>query len=459
MIPESALQKFRESLRGQSLCPGEPGYDAARAIPNAMIDRRPAIIARCIGAADVIVCVRFAREHDVLVSVRGGGHSVAGKSVCDGGLMIDMSGMKGIRVDPARRTARAETGLTLGEFDRETQAFGLATTLGTVSKTGISGLTLGAGWGHLHGMYGLALDNVISLDVVTADGRLLTANSSENEELFWGLRGSGGNLGIVTSLEYRLHEVGQVLGGAVFHPVAKAKEMLHFFRDWADRVPDELVIQCASLTMPDAGPVFAVVGCYHGDLSEGEKVLKPLRSFGKPSGDLFGVLSYVQMQSLFDPFFPPGRLTYVKSNFVSSLSDEAIETLAAYTGKSPSPYSFAPALEHWHGAATRVGVADTAFPHRQNSYNLMVWSNWESPSDSEKNIQWTRECWSAMKPFLISSSYGNYVSDEGEAIAREAYGANYDRLVALKNKYDPTNLFRMNHNIKPSQAASTSMNA
>jgi FAD/FMN-containing dehydrogenase len=449
MVSEPAFQNFRSSLRGQSFCPGEQGYDAARTVPNAMINRRPAIVARCAGPADVLTCVRFAREHDVLVSIRGGGHSVAGKSVCEGGLMIDLSAMKGIRVDPTRRTVRAEAGLTLGEFDRETQAFGLATTLGTVSKTGISGLTLGAGWGHLHGKYGLALDNVISLDVVTADGRLLTANSSENEELFWGLRGSGGNLGIVTSLEYRLHQVGQVLGGAVFHPAAKAKEMLHFFRDWADKVPDELVIQCASLTMPDSGPVFAVVGCYHGDLSEGEKVLKPLRSFGRPSGDLFGVLSYVQMQSLFDPFFPPGRLTYVKSNFVSSLSDEAIETLVAYTGKSPSPYSFAPALEHWHGAATRVAVADTAFPHRQNSYNLMVWSNWESPSDSEKNIQWTRECWSAMKPFLISSSYGNYVSDEGEAIAREAYGANYDRLVALKNKYDPTNFFRMNHNIKP----------
>jgi FAD/FMN-containing dehydrogenase len=449
MISESASHKFRESLRGQTFCPRENGYDPARTVPNAMVDRRPAIIARCAGAADVIASVQFAREHDLLVSIRGGGHSVAGKSVCEGGLMIDLSAMKGIRVDPTRRTVRAEAGLTLGEFDRETQAFGLATTLGTVSKTGISGLTLGAGWGHLHGRYGLALDNVISLDVVTADGRLLTANPSENEELFWGLRGSGGNLGIVTSLEYRLHQVGQVLGGAVFHPVAKAKEMLHFFRDWADKVPDELVIQCASLTMPGAGPVFAVVGCYHGDLSEGEKVLKPLRSFGRPSGDLFGVLSYVQMQSLFDPFFPPGRLTYVKSNFVSSLSDEAIETLAAYTGKSPSPYSFAPALEHWHGAATRVGVADTAFPHRQNTYNLMVWSNWESPSDSEKNIQWTRECWGAMKPFLISSSYGNYVSDEGEAIAREAYGANYDRLVALKNKYDPTNFLCMNHNIKP----------
>jgi FAD/FMN-containing dehydrogenase len=449
MVSEPAIQNFRSSLRGHSFCSGEQGYDAARTLPNAMIDRRPAIVARCAGPADVITCVRFAREHDMLVSVRGGGHSVAGKSVCEGGLMIDLSAMKGIRVDPTRRTVRAEAGVTLGEFDRETQAFGLATTLGTVSKTGISGLTLGAGWGHLHGKYGLALDNVISLDVVTADGHLLTANPSENEELFWGLRGSSGNLGIVTSLEYRLHEVGQVLGGAVFHPAAKAKNLLHFFRDWADKIPGELVIQCASLTMPDAGPVFAVVGCYHGDLSEGEKVLKPLRSFGRPSGDLFGVLNYVQMQSLFDPFFPPGRLTYVKSNFVSSLSDEAIETLAAYAGKSPSPYSFAPALEHWHGAATRVGVADTAFPHRQNSYNLMVWSNWESPSDSEKNIQWTRECWGAMKPFLISSSYGNYVSDEGEAIAREAYGTNYDRLVVLKNKYDPTNFFRMNHNIKP----------
>jgi FAD/FMN-containing dehydrogenase len=451
MISESASHKFRESLRGQCFCPRENGYDSARTVPNAMIDRRPAVIARCAGAADVIACVQFAREHDLLVSIRGGGHSVAGKSVCEGGLMIDLSAMKGIRVDPARRTVRAEAGLTLGEFDRETQAFGLATTLGTVSKTGISGLTLGAGWGHLHGKYGLALDNVISLDVVTADGHLLTANPSENEELFWGLRGSGGNLGIVTCLEYRLHEVGQVLGGAVFHPAAKAKDVLHFFRDWAGKVPDELVIQCASLTMPDAGPVFAVVGCYHGDLAEGEKVLKPLRSFGRPSGDLFGVLNYVQMQSLFDPFFPPGRLTYVKSNFVSSLSDEAIETLAAYAGRSPSPYSFAPALEHWHGAATRVGVADTAFPHRQNSYNLMVWSNWESPSDSEKNIQWTRECWGAMKPFLISSSYGNYASDEGEAIAREAYGTNYDRLVVLKNKYDPTNFFRMNHNIKPTK--------
>jgi FAD/FMN-containing dehydrogenase len=229
MLPELAIQKFRSSLRGPTFCAGDECYDATRTIPNAMIDRRPAIIARCAGAANVITRVRFAREHDLLVSVRGGGHSVAGKSVCDGGLMIDLTAMKGIRVDPAKQTVRAEAGLTLGEFDRETQAFGLATTLGTVSKTGISGLTLGGGWGHLHGKYGLALDNLISLDVVTADGRLLTASVSENEELFWGSRGSGGNLGIVTSLEYRLHEVGPVLGGAVFYPTAFAKEGLLFF--------------------------------------------------------------------------------------------------------------------------------------------------------------------------------------------------------------------------------------
>jgi hypothetical protein len=228
---------------------------------------------------------------------------------------------------------------------------------------------------------------------------------------------------------------------------------LHFFRDWADRIPDELVIQCASISLPGAGRVFAIAACYHGDLSQGEKVLQPLRSFGKPVADLFAPISYVQMQSMFDPFFPPGRLTYVKSNFVHSLSDEAIETFAAFVGESPSPHSFAPALEHWHGAATHVGITDTAFPHRQHSYNLMIWSNWESDSDSEKNIQWTRECWSAMKPFLISSAYGNYVSDEGEAVAREAYGPNYDRLVVLKNKYDPTNFFRMNHNIQPTRVA------
>ena len=454
MVPESAVQKFRESLRGQSFCPGEQGYDAVRTVPNAMIDRRPAIIARCAGAADVIACVRFAREHDVLVSVRGGGHSVAGKSVCDGGLMIDLSAMKGIRVDPVRRTVRAEAGLKLSEFDRETQAFGLATTLGLVPNTGISGLTLGGGFGNLMAKYGLALDNVIGVDVVTADGGLLTANASENEDLFWGVRGSSGNLGIVTSLEYRLHEVGPVLGGAVFYPVAKTKDVLGFFHEFAETIPDELVIQGGAFTTPDGVQVFGVAACYCGSsLSEGEKVLSPLRKFDSPIADIIGVMSYLQVQSMFEPFFPPGRYTYVKSNFIRALNDEAIQAMAEYAGKSPSPYTFAPFIEHWHGAPTRVGVTDTAFAHRHYSYNFLAWSSWESPSDSEKNIQWTRECWEAMRPFLATGSYVNYVSDEGDAFARAAYGPNYDRLVALKNRYDPTNFFRMNHNIQPSHAA------
>ena len=447
-IPAS-LEKFRSSLRGQSFCPGDPGYDAARAIPNAMIDRHPALIARCVGAADVIACVRFAREHDVIVSVRGGGHSVAGKSVCEGGIMIDLSAMKGIRVDPARRTVRAQTGLKLGEFDHETQAFGLATTQGVVPTVGMSGLTLGGGWGNLHAKYGLAVDNVIGADVVTADGRLLTANASGNADLFWAVRGGSGNFGIVTSLELRLHEVGPVFGGAVFYPAANAKEVLHFWREFAADSPDELVTQGGSFTLPDGPPVFAVAGCYCGALSDGEKVLQPLRKFGSPIADAFAPLSYIQMQSMFEAFFPPGRYVYTKSNFFRDLSDEAIDTLVQYVGKSPSPLTFAPFIEHWHGVATRVAPTDTAFPHRQYSWNFLAWSMWVNPDESETNIQWTRECWEAVRPFLVAGSYGNYVTDEGEAIAREAYGPNYDRLVVLKNKYDPTNFFRMNHNVKP----------
>src|ERR1700675_1050476 len=280
MADLAAVDRLRAMVRGPVLCPGQDGYDAARTIPNAMIDRRPAVIARCTGAADVIACVRFAREHDLLVSVRGGGHSIAGKAVCDGGLMIDLSLMKGIRVDPRRKTVRAETGIKLGEFDRETQAFGLATTQGVVPTVGMAGLTLGGGWGHLHAKYGLAIDNVLAADVVTADGRLLTASATENQDLFWGVRGGSGNFGIVTSIEFQLHEVGPVLGGAVFYPAANAKEVLYFWREFAAASPDELVTQGGSFTLPDGVPVFAIAACYCGPLSEGEKVLKPLRTFG-----------------------------------------------------------------------------------------------------------------------------------------------------------------------------------
>ena len=450
----STIESLRTSMRGPVLCPGQDGYDAARAIPNAMIDRRPAAIARCAGTADVIACVRFAREHDLLVSVRGGGHSIAGKAVCEGGLMIDLSLMKGIRVDPRRKTVRAETGIKLGEFDRETQAFGLATTQGVVPTVGMAGLTLGGGWGHLHAKYGLAIDNVLAADVVTADGRLLTASATENQDLFWGVRGGSGNFGIVTSIEFQLHEVGPVLGGAVFYPAANAREVLHFWREFAAASPDELVTQGGSFHLPDGTPVFAIAVCYCGAIAEGEKVLKPLRSFGAPLADAVAPMRYTQLQGMFEPFFPPGRLVYTKSNFFRSFSDEAVDAVLHYVAKSPSPYTFAPFLEHWHGAATRVPAAATAFPHRQYSWNALVWSMWENPSDTEKNVHWTRECYEALRPFLAGGAYGNYVTDEGEAVAREAYGPNYDRLSALKNKYDPTNFFRMNHNIQPAVARS-----
>jgi FAD/FMN-containing dehydrogenase len=450
----SAIEKLRNTMRGAVLCPGQDGYDTARTIPNAMIDRRPAAIARCTGAADVIACVRFAREHDLLVSVRGGGHSIAGKAVCEGGLMIDLSLMKGIRVDPRRKTVRAETGIKLGEFDRETQAFGLATTQGVVPTVGMAGLTLGGGWGHLHAKYGLAVDNVLAADLVTADGRLLTASATENQDLYWGVRGGSGNFGIVTSIEFQLHEVGPVLGGALFYPAAKAKEVLYFWREFAAASPDELVTQGGSFHLPDGTPVFAIAVCYCGAIAGGEKALKPLRSFGARLADAVAPMSYTQLQGMFEPFFPPGRQVYTKSSFIRSLSDEAVDAILHYVAKSPSPYSFAPFLEHWHGAAARVPVTGTAFPHRQYSWNALVWSMWENPSDTEKNVRWTRECYDALSPFFAAAAYGNYVTDEGEAVAREAYGPNYDRLASLKNKYDPTNFFRMNHNIQPAVARS-----
>ncbi len=457
MLLESAVQNFRASLRGQSFCPGEPGYDGARTIHNAAIERRPAIIARCAGAADVLTCVRFARECDLLLSVRGGGHSIAGKAVCDAGLMIDLSAMKGIRVDPARRTVRAEAGLTLGEFDRETQAFGLATTLGVVSKTGISGLTLGGGIGWLVRKHGLACDNLISVDVVTAEGRLLTASATENDDLFWGARGGNGNFGVVTTLEYQLHEVGPVWGGGVLYPVGKTREVLRFFREFTGSCPDELSTQALTFHMPGIGPVVAIGGCYCGSIEEGEKVLRPLRKFESPVADLFAAMPYVQLQSMFDPFFLPGRHDYTKANFIQALSDDAIDAFAEYA-TAPSPYTFG-VLEHLGGKFSRVPAAQTAFPHRQHPFNLSIWASWADPAESEKNIQWTRDFWAAMRPFMTAGVYVNYLEDEGDPQARDAYGVNYDRMVALKNKYDPANLFRMNHNVKPTLTASAEARA
>src|SRR5262245_19397911 len=375
MLTETAIKECKDRVRGEVLCPTDDGYALARKVYNARIHKRPALITRCAGAADVIACVRFAREHDLVVSVRGGGHSVAGKATCDDGLMIDLSRMKGLRVEPARHTVRAEAGLTLGEFDRETQAFGLATTLGIFSPVGIAGLTLGGALGWLMGKYGLACDNLLSVDVVTADGRLLTASATENADLFWGVRGGGGNFGVVTSFEYRLHLVGPVvLAGAVFYPEANAKAFLRFYREFANSCPDELSTQGGILTTLDGHRTVFMAGCYCGPIAEGEKIVQPLRTFATPLADLFAPMPYVALQRMVDEYNPPGRQNYWKSNFLRVLSDEAIDAFVECAARRPWPQVFSTAiwLEHMHGVATRVGVSETAFPHRQHSYNFSI---------------------------------------------------------------------------------------
>jgi hypothetical protein len=335
-LDEALIGKFAGRLRGTLLGPADPGYDAARKVWNGMVDKRPGLIARCAGPADVIECVRFAREHDLLVSVRGGGHNYAGKSVCDGGLMIDLSPMKSVRVDPQGKTVRAEAGVTWGEFDRETQAFGLATTGGLVSTTGIAGLTLGGGLGWLMGNYGLACDNLISVDVVTADGRLLTASKSRNEDLFWGLRGGGGNFGIATSFEFQLHPVGPMLGGILIHRLDKAAEVIRFYDDFTRTSPDELGTFVGFVTSPEGERVMAIFVSYNGAVEEGQRILKPLREFGPPLADMIGPMPYVQVQRMMDDAFPAGRQNYWKSNFLKGLDTQAINVIIDHVAKAPT---------------------------------------------------------------------------------------------------------------------------
>ena len=450
MLSEAVTKNFQASLRGQLLTPADSEYDAARKVFNAMIDKRPKLIARCAGAADVVCCVQFAREHALPLSVRGGGHSVAGSGVSDGGLTIDFSRMKAIRVDPVRRTALAQPGLILGEFDRETQAFGLATTLGIVSMTGISGLTLGGGLGWLMGKHGLACDNVLSADVVTAEGKLVTANATENQDLFWGVRGAGANFGVVTSLEYRLHPVAPVLAGMLLYDMSKAKDFLRFYAEFSRSAPDELGTAFGMLTAPDGNPVAGAVAAYFGPVKEGEKVLKPLRSFGTPLADLIQPMSYVAAQSMLDVSYPQGFFHYWKSGFLRELSDGAMETMISFVRSKPTPGCQA-FLEHLHGAARRVPPTETAFGNRDVEYNLLILAMSPDPADTEKNTRWARDFWAAMQPYVGGRVYVNYLGAEEAGRIREAYGPNYDRLAALKKKYDPTNFFRLNQNIRPAE--------
>jgi len=456
MVEESAVEKFKASLRGALLRPGETGYDEARRVWNGMIDKRPALIARCAGVADVIHCVNFAHANNLLVAVRGGGHNVSGNAVCDGGLMIDLSCMKSVRVDPTRRTARAEPGVTWGEFDRETQAFGLATTGGQISTTGIAGLTLGGGWGYLARQYGLTCDNLLSVDLVTADGQFLTSSVAENADLFWGVRGGGGNFGVVTSFEYQLHPVGPVLAGIVAYPYQKAKEVLKLFREFTRVAPDELASGVVLVSLPDGTPVIGIVLCYSGPLAEGERITKSLKAFGAPLVDQIGPIPYTAAQQLIYAFYPFGLQNYWKSSFLEKISDEAIDTMVAYCAQRPSPMCHGLIEHQLGGAVSRADRETTAFAHRDVEYSFMALGVCDNQAGAEKCSRWAREFWDAMQPGSIGGVYVNYLgteADEGPERIKAAYGPEkYARLVALKNRYDPTNLFRLNQNIKPSPA-------
>ena len=450
VLEESAADKLKASLRGGLLSPGDDRYDETRKVWNGMIDHRPALIARCVGVADVVETVTFARDHDLLVSVRGGGHNIAGKAVCDGGLMIDLSLMRGIEVDPLKRTARVEGGATLGELDGATQPFGLATTAGVVTHTGVAGLTLGGGVGRLARKYGLACDNLLSVDLVTADGQVVRTSATGNPELFWGVRGAGANFGVATSFTFQLHPVGPgVLGGVVVHPLEKADAALRFHYEYSRSAPDELSADAFFLTSPDGDPVFAISVCYVGSMEQGERVLEPLRRFGPPLVDEIGPIAYTEVQSAGDAFFPIGLHYYWKSHFLEEIADDAIEATVSHFARAPSPRSLI-VFQQFGGAVSRVDRSETAFRHRNAQYDNFPASVWTDPRESEMHKQWVREWWGIMSPFSIGAEYVNNLGEEGEDRVRAAYGDNYERLVALKNKYDPTNFFRLNANIQPS---------
>jgi FAD/FMN-containing dehydrogenase len=457
-IERTTVENFAEQVRGQVLQPGDDGYDEARTVWNAMIDKKPAVIVRCTGAADVMAAVDFARDLDLLLSVKGGGHNVAGRAVCDDGLMIDLGEMDEVRVDPETRTARVGAGATWGDFDHEAQTFGLATTGGIVSTTGVAGLTLGGGYGHLHRKYGLASDNLRSIDVVTADGEFVRASEEENPELFWGMRGGGGNFGIATSFEFDLHEVGpEVLGGHLIYPSEAAPEVLRFNREFMTDAPNEVSCYPAFIKgNPVAGhpeplhgkTLLGLLVMYSGDIQEGRNVLRPLREFGEPAADTIQPTPYTEFQQTADELYQKGHRNYWKSHFYHEVSDEFIETVMDYVDPLPSPLTTV--YGEWVGGATAGADPDaTAFPHRDKTFLFTISPKWTNPERDDEMLEWAREFHDALTPYAADGVYMNYLErDEDERIG-EAYGERYDRLRELKREWDPQNLFRMNQNILP----------
>jgi len=442
-----------ERLRGSLITPGDAGYEEGRKVFNGMIDRRPAAIAQCTGAADVMDVIRYAREHDIPVSVRGGGHNVAGKAVKNGALLIDLGPMHGVRADPLAQRARAQAGARLGALDRETLAVGFVTPSGTVSDTGIAGLTLGGGFGWLQRKYGMTIDNLVSADVVTADGEFLIASETEHPDLFWALRGGGGNFGVVTSFEYRTYEVEPTIGGLAVYPGEKLKDLLNFYRDFTAGAPDSVMTMAgAMLGIPGTsteGGIAAWIGvCHSGDISEGERLLKPIKDFGTAVIDTIAPMPFGAIQTMFDAGSPPGMRHYWRSSFVRELSDDLIETMVESAPGLPPPGSIM-FLEHMGGAIGRVGPTDTAFSYRDAQHNVSILGTWLNADEDEANIAWTRSNGDALKKFGTGGGYVNYMADEGEAAVRAAYEVNLERLIEVKRKYDPTNVFSANQNIAP----------
>ncbi len=457
-IDDAAVDALRASFSGQIVRPGDAEYDEHRKVWNGSIDRHPGLIARCRGVADVRAAVRFARQHELLVAVRGGGHSFPGLSVCDDGMLIDLGPMKGIRVDPGARTARAQAGVLLGELDRETQAFGLAVPSGIVTHTGLAGLTLGGGIGWIMRKYGLTIDQLLSVDVVTADGEFVTASEDQNPDLFWGVRGGGGNFGIVTDFEFRLHPLGpEVMAGPVFWAMEDAPKVLRFYRDWVADCPDELmtiVTQRRAPALPVVPPelvgelVVGVVVCYAGSVEEGERVVRPLKRFGSPVLDLCRPKPYLAHQQMLDPSFRHGWWYYVRSCDVAELTDEVIDIVVDHGMRISSPISSL-ALWQMGGAVARVGENDTAFNGRGAGFTFNINGNSLAADGFDAERQWARDYWSALGPHH-TSVYVNFLMEEGQERIRQAYGAEkYDRLKALKRTFDPTNFFRLNQNIVP----------
>jgi FAD/FMN-containing dehydrogenase len=454
------LDRLRDCIRGPVIDPDDERYDAARAIWNGAIDRRPACIARCTGVADVVAAVRFAREHDLLVAVRSGGHGVGGHALCDGGLVIDLSPLKGIRVDPAARTARAEAGVLWGELDRESQLHGLATVGGIVTHTGIAGLTLGGGIGWLTRKHGATVDNLLSVDLVTAEAELLTASAAENPDLFWAIRGGGGNFGVVTSFEYRLHPVGPtVLAGPIFHPLEDARKLLAFYREFIATAPDELTTIFELSVAPPVPflpedvhgkPIVMIGACYAGAPEDGTEAVRPLKEFGNPIVDLLEPKLYTALQSMFDPSVPHGWHRYWKSVELPQLTDDAINTLVEHAAAQTSPRSYCIVFQ-LGGALARAGDDETAFSQRHAAHNVNINAVWtEDDPEGERHIAWAREFFSAIQPHAGEHVYVNFLGDEGADRVRQAYRpGNYQRLVEVKRAYDPTNFFRSNQNIEP----------